>query len=58
MSTGLKLVDTRRLDEDVDFRRQVAEQLGTGFVIPAYEERLMRPMRSRIKQERGITVRV
>jgi len=45
-----------KLAEDVDFRRQVVEKLGTGFVIPAYEEKLMRPMRPRIRKARRIAV--
>jgi site-specific recombinase XerD len=45
-----------KLADDEEFRRQVAEQLGTGFAVPAYEERPMRPMRPRkaAKKEIGI----
>jgi integrase len=45
-----------KLAEDVDFRKQVVEKLGTGFVIPAYAEKLLRPMRPRIRKERRIAV--
>jgi hypothetical protein len=32
-----------KLNEDTDFRRQVAEQAGLGFKLPAFEEGLTRP---------------
>jgi len=45
-----------KLADDVEFRRQVAEELGTGLVIPAYEPRPMRPMRPRILKGRMVAV--
>lgn len=36
-----------KLADDVEFRRQVAEEVGTGFDVPTYEARPMRPMRPR-----------
>jgi integrase len=41
-----------KLADDVEFREQVAEELGTGFVVPAS----MRPMRPRISEERTAAV--
>jgi integrase len=45
-----------KLADDVEFRRQVAEKLGTGFVVPVYEEKPMRPTRPRkaAKTEIGV----
>jgi hypothetical protein len=45
-----------KLADDVAFRKQVAEQVGAGFVIPAYEERSMTPKTPRIRKERRIAV--
>lgn len=36
-----------KLADDVEFRKQVATTVGTGFDVPAYEEKPMRPMRPR-----------
>jgi integrase len=41
-----------KLADDVEFRTQVAEELGTGFVVPGS----MRPMRPRICEERKAAV--
>jgi hypothetical protein len=41
-----------KLAEDVEFRKEVTEKLGTGFEIPAYEEKPVIPMRPR-KTERN-----
>jgi integrase len=45
-----------KLDEDVDFRKQVAEEIGTGFVIPVYEEKLSAPNAPRIRRVRRVAV--
>jgi hypothetical protein len=45
-----------KLADDVEFRRQVAEKLGTGFDVPAHEEKPMRPTRPRKSEERNIGV--
>jgi integrase len=43
-----------KLAEDVEFRRQVAEQTGTGFVVPAYDD--LRPVRPRIAEASELVV--
>jgi integrase len=45
-----------KLADDVDFRRQVAEKVGTGFEVPAYEAIAMRPKRPRKSDKRTIAV--
>jgi len=45
-----------KLADDVEFRKQVAENTGIGFEVPAYEERPMRPMRPRKSEERNVRV--
>lgn len=45
-----------KLADDVEFRKQVAEEIGTGFVVPAYEEEPLRPMRRRKSEERTVGV--
>jgi integrase len=45
-----------KLNEDVDFRRQVVEEIGTAFEVPALEYQSMRPMRPRKLKERRIAV--
>ena len=45
-----------KLAEDEAFRRKEAEQLGTGFVVPAYEEKLLIPMRPKNSTERTVGV--
>jgi hypothetical protein len=45
-----------KLAEDEGFRRQEAEHLGTGFVVPAYEEKLLIPMRPKNSKERTVGV--
>jgi integrase len=45
-----------KLAEDEEFRRQEAERLGTGFVVPAYEEKLLIPMRPKNSKERTVGV--
>jgi site-specific recombinase XerD len=47
-----------KLADDVEFRRQVAEQLGTGFAVPGYEEKRLRPMRPRKPAEKVVGVEV
>jgi integrase len=47
-----------KLDEDVDFRKQVAEEIGTGFVIPAFEEKPSAPNAPRVRRVRRIAVAV
>jgi integrase len=46
-----------KLADDLEFRRQVAERVGTGFVIPAYEPKPMRPMRPKISTGRTVGVK-
>jgi integrase len=45
-----------KLADDVEFRKQVAEQLGTGFAVPAYEEKRLRPMRPKKAVETAVAV--
>jgi integrase len=45
-----------KLDEDVDFRKQVAEQIGVGFVVPAYVEKPMRPRDLKLEQEGQVAI--
>jgi len=45
-----------KVAEDVEFRKQVAEKVGTGFDVPAYQAKPLRPMRPRKTQERTLTV--
>ena len=45
-----------KLADDVEFRRQVAEELGTGFDVPAYEEKPMRPTRPRKATKRKVGI--
>jgi integrase len=45
-----------KLAEDEAFRRKEAEQLGTGFVVPAYEEKPLIPMRPKNSMERTVGV--
>jgi len=45
-----------KLADDVEFRKQVAEDTGIGFEVPAYEEKPMRPMRPRKSEERTVGV--
>jgi integrase len=45
-----------KLADDVEFRNQVAAKTGTGFDIPVYEEKPMRPMRPRKSEERTFGV--
>jgi integrase len=45
-----------KLSGDVEFRKQVVEEVGTGFVVPACEERPMIPMRPKTWSERRIAV--
>ena len=45
-----------KLDEDVDFRKQVAEEIGTGFVIPVFEEKPSAPNAPRIRRVRRVEV--
>jgi integrase len=45
-----------KLADDVEFRKQVAEKVGTGFEVPAYEAKAMRPMRPRKSKERTVAV--
>jgi hypothetical protein len=42
----------------VEFRKEVTEQLGTGFEIPAYETKPVIPMRPRKAKEREFGVAV
>jgi hypothetical protein len=41
-----------KLADDEDFRKEVAEKIGTGFALPAS----MRPMRPKISVERSAAV--
>lgn len=43
-----------KLAEDFAFRKQVAEQVGTGFAVPAYEA--LRPTRPRIAEQNAVDV--
>ena len=45
-----------KLADDVEFRRQVAGNIGTGFDVPVYEEAPLRPMRPRKRKERTVAV--
>jgi hypothetical protein len=45
-----------KLADDVAFRKQVAETVGTGFAVPAFEAKIMRPKRPRKSKERTIAV--
>jgi integrase len=45
-----------KLADDLEFRKQVAEQLGTGFAVPTYEDKPLRPMRPRKAVERAVAV--
>jgi integrase len=45
-----------KLAADAEFRKQVAEKVGTGFEVPAYQAKAMRPMRPRKSKERSIAV--
>jgi integrase len=40
-----------KLADDVVFRKQIAENVGTGFDVPAYEAKPMRPIRPRKAKE-------
>jgi hypothetical protein len=40
-----ELFEANTLADDVEFRRQVAEKVGTSFEVPAYEAIAMRPKR-------------
>ena len=37
-------------------RKQAAEEIGVGFVVPAYEEKPLRPMRPRKSEERTVGI--
>ena len=45
-----------KLADDVEFRKEVTEKLGTGFEIPAYEEKPVIPTRHRKSKERAVGV--
>ena len=45
-----------KLADDVEFRKQVAATVGTGFDVPAYEAKPMRPMRPKKSKERTVGV--
>jgi integrase len=45
-----------KLADDVEFRKEVTEKLGTRFEIPAYEEKPVIPMRRRKSKERAVGV--
>jgi hypothetical protein len=45
-----------KLADDVEFRKEVTEKLGTGFDVPTYESKPMRPMRLRKSKERVVSV--
>lgn len=45
-----------KLADDVEYRKQVADEVGTGFAVPAYEEKPMRPTRPRKSEERTVCV--
>ena len=45
-----------KLADDVEFRNEVTEKLGTRFEIPAYEEKSVIPMRRRKSKERAVGV--
>jgi hypothetical protein len=45
-----------KLADDVEFRKEVTEKLGTRFEIPAYEEKPVIPMRRRKSKERAVSV--
>ena len=36
-----------KLADNVEFRKQVAEKIGSGFDVPAYEKTVLVPMRAR-----------
>jgi integrase len=45
-----------KLADDVEFRKEVTEKLGTGFEIPGYEEKPVIPMRRRKSKEQAVGV--
>jgi integrase len=45
-----------KLADDLEFRTEVAEKVGVGFTVAAYEPTLMRPMRPRKSGKRTIAV--
>jgi hypothetical protein len=45
-----------KLDEDLDFRKKVSEEIGTGFVILDFVEKPMRPRDLKMKQEKEVAV--
>jgi integrase len=47
-----------KLADDVEFRTQVAEQLGTGFTLPVYEQKPMRPMRPKKSEGKAMRIAV
>jgi Phage integrase family len=50
--SGTSVTDSySKLADDLEFRKQVAEEVGTGFEVPAYEAKAMRSMRPRKSHE-------
>jgi integrase len=45
-----------KLDEDVHFRKQVAEEIGAGFVVPVFEKNPIAPKAPKIRTKRKIAV--
>jgi len=45
-----------KLADDVELRKKVAAETGTGFDVPVYEAKAMRPMRPRKSKERTVAV--
>lgn len=45
-----------KLADDVEFRKQVAEKVGTGFKVPAYEKQAMTPMTPKNTEERTVAI--
>jgi integrase len=45
-----------KLDDDIDFRKQVAEKVETGFDVPTYEEKPMIPMVLRKSRKKEVAV--
>jgi hypothetical protein len=58
--SGTSVTDSySKLADDLEFRKQVAETVGTGFGVPAYEATTMRPKRPkrpRKSDERAVAV--
>jgi integrase len=45
-----------KLADDEEFRKQVAEKVGTGFEVPAYDEQAVTPMALKNTEERTVAI--